>query len=76
MARDDGRRKVRDVHQQWPTEVVMLLRADAVLAGVGAGGGWDNAVSGRGYFCVQSVGLLGPIDLDTTGVNGDHPELR
>jgi hypothetical protein len=76
MAHDYGRRKVRDVHQQWLTEVAMLLRAAAAQAGVGAGVGWDNSVSGRGYFCVQSVGLLGPIDLDTTSVNGDHPELR
>ena len=35
MARDDGRRKVRDVHQQWLTEVAMLLRAAAALAGLG-----------------------------------------
>jgi len=62
MARDDGRRKVRGVHQQWLTEVAMLLRAAAALARLGAGLSWDDAVSGRGYFCVQSVGLLGPID--------------
>jgi hypothetical protein len=37
MPRDDGRRKVRDVHQQWLTEVAMLRLAAAALAGLDAG---------------------------------------
>ena len=41
----------------------MLLRAAAALAGLGVGLSWDNAVSGRGYFYIQSVGLLGLIGL-------------
>jgi hypothetical protein len=56
LARDDGGRKGRDVYQQWPTEVSLVLR---VVGSYGWAGTMPSG--GRDIDVFQSGWLLEPI---------------